>query len=144
MIKNHKVTVALTLFLTALVPLAASAATAPKPKVVFYGDGFTLAWTTLAAANPNWINVSEPDNYTSDAMGSALAAFQSEVVSLHPAIVHIMFGETDSLGVSWTDGTGTFDKVDSPLLLIIPSLRTRAVIKASRANRSILIAFEPA
>ena len=47
-------------------------------------------------------------------------------------------------GVSWTDGTGTFDKVDSPLLLIIPSLRTRAVIKASRANRSILIAFEPA
>lgn len=135
MIKHHKVTVGLALFLTAFAPLAASAATAPKPKVVFYGDGFTLAWTTLAAANPNWINVSEPDNYTSDAMGSALAAFQSEVVSLHPAIVHIMFGETDSIDMS--SNTTQFY---GPGLL---SSAQAMVAEAKAANIQVVFGLEP-
>src|SRR5271156_6843720 len=97
MIKHHKVTVTLALFLSVLMPVAASAATAPK--VVFYGDGFTYGWTTLANT-PNWINKGAPTIYTSSAMDSALAGFQSEVVSLHPAIVHIMFGETDAEDMS--------------------------------------------
>jgi Bacterial Ig-like domain (group 2) len=98
--KYCKLTFALALFLSTLVvPVAAIAATAPKPKVVFYGDGFTYGWTTIANT-PGWVNRGAPTIYTSDAMGSALAGFQSEVVSLHPAIVHIMFGETDSLDLS--------------------------------------------
>jgi hypothetical protein len=58
MTKHYKVMIALVLFLTALVPVAACAATAP-PKVVFYGDGFTYGWTTLANT-PNWINKGHP------------------------------------------------------------------------------------
>src|ERR1700734_2172333 len=93
--KHHKVPAILALFLTALVPVAASAA--PAPKVVFYGDGFTNAWALPYA---NWINKGAPTIYTLDAMGLALDGFQANVVALHPAIVHIMFGETDGEDMS--------------------------------------------
>ena len=96
MIKHHKVTIAFAMFLSALMPVAAGAATTP-PKVVFYGDNVTYGWTLPYS---NWINKGAPTIYTSSAMDSALAGFQSEVVSLHPAIVHIMFGETDSEDMS--------------------------------------------
>jgi hypothetical protein len=93
-VKNfYKVTIAtLSLFLSALVP--AAAATTPS-KVVFLGDWVTYYWTSGFAANPNWINQGIPGVYAGNS-SEALAAFQADVVSLHPAIVHIMLGADDA------------------------------------------------
>jgi Bacterial Ig-like domain (group 2) len=134
MIRHHKVTIVLALFLSALMISAASAATAPKPKVVFYGDGFTYGWTTLANT-PNWINKGAPTIYTSSAMDSALAGFQSEVVSLHPAIVHIMFGETDS-----EDMSSNTTQFYGPGLLADAQ---QMVAEAKAANIQVVFGLEP-
>jgi hypothetical protein len=133
MTKHYKITISLALFLTALVPVAACAATA-APKVVFYGDGFTYGWTTLANT-PNWINKGAPTIYTSGAMDSALAGFQSEVVSLHPAIVHIMFGETDA-----EDMSSNTTQFYGPGLL---SDAEQMVAEAKAANIQVVFGLEP-
>jgi hypothetical protein len=60
MTMHCKLTVAfLALSLSAI--FSASAAT-PAPKVVFIGDSVTLNWTSLFAANPNFINKGAIDN----------------------------------------------------------------------------------
>jgi lysophospholipase L1-like esterase len=88
-----------------LLPLAANAQLAPNyarlqraPKVVFIGDYITYEWASAFAANPNWINQGDPVPFSGS--GSALARFQSDVVSLHPAVVHIMVGAFDAAFVS--------------------------------------------
>jgi hypothetical protein len=48
---------------------------------------------------PHWINKGDSNVLGGDA-GSTLARFQSDVVSLHPAIVHILVGAYDSYFVS--------------------------------------------
>jgi hypothetical protein len=135
MTMHHKVTVTLALFLTALIPVGAIAATAPKPKVVFYGDALTYNWTQAFTANPNWINKGAPTIYTSAAMDSALAGFQSEVVSLHPAIVHIMFGETDA-----EDMSPTTTQFYGPGLLADAQ---QMVAEAKAANIQVIFGLEP-
>jgi hypothetical protein len=87
------------LFLSAC--LSAPAATPASPKVVFLGDQTTTNWTAAFAANPNWINKGETTTtgYAAEedgTMDAGLARFQLDVVSLHPAIVHIMFGADDA------------------------------------------------
>jgi acyl-CoA thioesterase I len=79
----------------------------PAPKVVFIGDQFTYLWgaTPPFAANANWINQgwSEDSNLWANCFmvcqggtsGAALARFQTDVIDLHPAIVHIMVGADD-------------------------------------------------
>jgi acyl-CoA thioesterase I len=77
----------------------------PAPKVVFIGDQFTYMWgaTQPFAANPNWINQGWTSPLVSDCFmsceggtsGAALARFQTDVLDLHPAIVHIMVGADD-------------------------------------------------
>jgi Bacterial Ig-like domain (group 2) len=131
MIKHQKVMLAIALLLTALIPVAASAATAPL-KVVFYGDEFTLGWTLPYA---NWINKGAPDTYTSSSMDSALAGFQSDVVSLHPAIVHIMFGETDS-----EDLSSNTQQFYGPGVL---SDAKAMVAEAKAANIKVVFGLEP-
>lgn len=70
----------------------------PPPKVVFLGDSITGNWGNPAnsnafQANPKWINQGKgPGLQTSSAM---LARFQSDVVSYHPDIVHILAGAVD-------------------------------------------------
>jgi hypothetical protein len=96
--KHYKLTVAfLALFLSAF--FSASAANT-APKVVFIGDWITYSWTSAFAANPNWINKGVPESgECCDQPGTSadvLARFQSDVVSLHPAIVHIMVGTADA------------------------------------------------
>jgi lysophospholipase L1-like esterase len=71
---------------------------APPPKVVFIGDPITLNWTSAFAANPNWVNKGAP--FSGGYSSEMLARFQSDVVSLHAAIVHIMAGAEDSYFVS--------------------------------------------
>jgi hypothetical protein len=101
MFSHSKLTpVALILLLSALVPLVANAQPTPKvvapanaPKVVFIGDYITYEWASAFAANPNWINQGDQVPGTGYS-ASTLARFQSDVVSLHPAVVHIMVGAT--------------------------------------------------
>jgi acyl-CoA thioesterase I len=83
---------------------SASAATAP-PKVVFIGDQFTYMWATTPpfAANPNWINQGWTSAFISNCFmscqggtsGATAGRFQTDVIDLHPAIVHIMVGADD-------------------------------------------------
>jgi hypothetical protein len=91
--------------LTVLVLYALTAAAqSNKPKVVFIGDQFTFNWSSAFAANPNWINEGwgSPLNvncyYTCGAgtSGATLNRFKTDVIDLHPAIVHIMVGVDDA------------------------------------------------
>ena len=70
------------------------------PKVVFVGDYVTYFWTSAFAAHPNWINegsrAAPSLGSDSGTAGAVLASFQSDVVSLHPAIVHILIRVGDS------------------------------------------------
>jgi lysophospholipase L1-like esterase len=72
---------------------------AGQTKVVFIGDQFTYNWSSACANNPNWINqgtLLPADGLpTSGSSGGALASFQTDVIDLHPAIVHIMLGSDD-------------------------------------------------
>jgi acyl-CoA thioesterase I len=114
MFSHSKLTpVALILLLSALVPLVANAQPTPKvvapanaPKVVFIGDYITYEWASAFAANPNWINQGDQVR-GSGYSASTLARFQSDVVSLHPAVVHIMVGAYDAYFVS--DESALFD-----------------------------------
>lgn len=107
---------------------SASAATAAPAKVVFIGDQITYGWASALAANPNWIDKGEPGvgfwGATSTAAG-VLAAFQSDVVSLHPAIVHILIGPGDA-----------DDADDASFELYIPSFLTslEAIVREAKAS----------
>jgi lysophospholipase L1-like esterase len=94
--KRYKLTISLFALVLSAFASATAATTAP-PKVVFIGDYITYEWANAFAANPNWINQGQP---TPGADGPRLASFQSDVVSLHPAIVHIMVGAYDAYFVS--------------------------------------------
>ena len=122
----------LVLFLSALVP--ATAATTP-PKVVFIGDWVTYYWTSGFAANPNWINQGDQGVYGDGNSASILSRFQADVVSLHPAIVHIMMGADDA---TTTD--------DGSYQLAIPTFLSSldAMVKeAKAANIKVILGIEP-
>jgi hypothetical protein len=137
MTKHYKVTLAfLALFLSAF--LSASAANT-APKVVFIGDWVTYSWTSAFAANPNWVNEGVPGiapccggpGTSSD----TLARFQADVISLHPAIVHIMIGAADSYVV-----------YDSGFQYYIPGFMIaldEMVKEARAANIKVVLGMEP-
>jgi hypothetical protein len=111
----------------------------PLPKVVFIGDYITYFWASAFAAHRNWINEGSQvvpylggDNGTA---GEVLASFQSDVVSLHPAIVHILIGVGDS------DQTH-----DSTFQLAIPDFLhslDAVVQEAKAANIKVILGMEP-
>lgn len=114
---------------------------APKvvpPKVVFIGDYITYLWTSAFAAHPNWINQgAQGISYfgKNSTAGDVLAAFQSEVVSLHPAVVHILIGMGDA------DATD-----DASFQLAIPGfLHSLGAIveEAKAANIQVVLGMEP-
>jgi hypothetical protein len=151
---NHykQMLVALALVLTAFISttaanaqLASEFVRAPNaseqtlPKVVFIGDYITYFWTSAFAAHPNWINegsrVAPSLGSDSGTAGEVLASFQSDVVSLHPAIVHILIGVGDS------------DQTHDPTFqLAIPDfLRSLDAIvqEAKAANIKVILGLEP-
>ena len=77
----------------------------PAPKVVFIGDQFTYTWgsTPPFAANSNWINQGWASPFIANCFmicqggtsGATASRFQTDVIDLHPAIVHIMVGADD-------------------------------------------------
>jgi hypothetical protein len=88
-------TVIKTILLSVLLSAVAHAAT--PPKVVFVGDWITAGWSF---SSPNWINKGVQSGGLvfsgPGSSGAVLASFQSDVVSLHPDIVHIMIGSADA------------------------------------------------
>jgi GDSL-like Lipase/Acylhydrolase family len=66
-----------------------------QPKVVFIGDETTSEWPM--ANQPNWINKGVPGNTTAQ----MLARFQTDVLDLHPDVVHIMGGANDAIDEDW-------------------------------------------
>jgi hypothetical protein len=135
-IKYSKLTFA-TLALSFSAFFSATAATTP-PKVVFIGDYLTYYWASAFAANPNWINKGSPSvayfGATSTSQG-VLAAFQADVASLHPAIVHILIGQGDS---NHTD--------DASFQLAVPYFLSslEAIMQEARAaNIQVILGMEP-
>ena len=55
------------------------------PRVVFIGDDTTLNWFPQSAL---WIN----KGVAGDTSGKMLARFQTDVIDLHPNVVHILLG----------------------------------------------------
>jgi GDSL-like Lipase/Acylhydrolase family len=135
MTRHYKLTLAtLALFLSAF--FSATAATTP-PKVVFIGDWITYSWASAFAANPNWINQGAPgSSYGSEGSSAALLArFQADVVSLHPAIVHIMVGADDAN----TDDDALFQ---ATMPLFLANLEAM-VQEAQAANIKVILGVEP-
>ncbi len=115
---------------------SATAATNP-PKVVFIGDWVTYGWTGAFTANKNWINEGTPGAGLAGKgdSGGTLARFQSDVVNLHPAIVHIMLGSSDA-----------DEDHDANFQLTLPSFLTNldAMVKEAKvANIKVILGIEP-
>jgi hypothetical protein len=133
--KHYKVTVVL-LALLSIAFFSASAST-PAPRVVFIGDWVTYSWDAAFAANPNWINQGTPGQGLLGNGNSAdtLARFQSDVVILHPAIVHIMIGSSDAD----EDDDAMYRLTFSNFLSNLDSM----VKEARAANIQVILGIEP-
>jgi hypothetical protein len=146
MCRHSKLTpVALILFLSAF----ANAQTAPnyhrlqappnKPKVVFVGDYVNYQWASAFAANPNWINQGNPDplylGSSNETSGAVLASFQANVVSLHPAVVHLLIGLPDAV----TSHDPTYSSTVPGFLADLTSI----VKEAKAANIQVVLGLEP-
>jgi hypothetical protein len=73
--------------------------TTKQPTVVFIGDETTSNWPM--DGHPNWINRGVPGNTTAQ----MLARFQTDVIDLHPDVVHIMGGGNDALDETWSSAS---------------------------------------
>jgi hypothetical protein len=134
------------LALLSFLSVAAFAATAAPPKVVFIGDQFTYAWGTTPpfAANTNWINQgwdSPVSTYCflscqAGTSGGTAARFQADVISLHPAIVHIMVGVDD---FDFDDDEG--QAVGGPYPAFLTNLE-EMVSMAKAANIQVILGME--
>jgi hypothetical protein len=123
----------LALFLSAFF----SACAAEPPKVVFIGDWVTYYWDAAFAANPGWINKGLPGE-TTGGFGSAeevLARFHSDVVSLHPSIVHILIGQGDADKIA----TGQTSRTLPNFLTGLDAI----VREAKAANIRVILGIEP-
>jgi hypothetical protein len=69
--------------------------TAKLPKVVFIGDDTTANWPM--GDHPNWIN----RGVAGDTTDQMLARFQTDVIDLHPDVVHILAGTEDAIQEDW-------------------------------------------
>ena len=72
------------------------------PAVVFIGDSITYNWGTAQAGpefvdHPNWVDKGIPTQNSTQ----VLARFQTDVIDLHPEIVHILVG-TNDVYPGWT------------------------------------------
>ncbi len=68
---------------------------AKLPKVVFIGDDTTANWPM--GDHPNWIN----RGVAGDTTDQMLARFQTDVIDLHPDVVHILAGTEDAIKEDW-------------------------------------------
>lgn len=129
--KVRRALIAIYLFVSS----AAVAAAAKPPKVVFIGDTITYNWGAGFAANPNWLNRGSGGPPNESSASQILARFQSDVVSLHPAIVHILAGTED---VALAD--------DASYAMTVQNVQTSIeamVTEARNANIQVLLGTMP-
>lgn len=110
------------------------------PVVVFIGDGITQAWITQEqSTHPTWINAAGTDPRSVETSGSMLARFQTDVIALHPDIVHILAGTFDLAAsfVIWPEpcGTGAEKQKTQALHLEKSSLNTKHVSTCRQCRR---------
>jgi acyl-CoA thioesterase I len=117
---------AVALLLTCL-SATAMAATPVQPKVIFVGDQLTTGWNM--SSNPNWVN------HGYETAQYAEARFQTDVVSLHPAIVHIVVGAGDIEGASPVS--------ELTISGLVASYITSMVEQAKAANIKVILGTEP-
>jgi len=109
----------------------------PPPKVVFLGDAATHNWGLPAnsnafQANPKWNNQGLTGEQTSAQM---LARFQSDVVSNHPAIVHILAGAIDIALVDDANRPSLVDVFETNIIAM--------VAEATHANIKVILGTIP-
>jgi lysophospholipase L1-like esterase len=97
----------------------AYASAAKPPKVVFIGDAITYFWGSGFAANPNWLNRGSNGPPNQNQAYQIQARFQSSVVSLHPAIVHILAGSEDVATANDATFTTTVQSVQNSIIAMI-------------------------
>jgi lysophospholipase L1-like esterase len=116
------------------------------PKVVFIGDQFTYMWgaTPPFAANTNWINQGWAWTPVTNCFmicgagtsGAALGRFQTDVIDLHPAIVHIMVGADD---LAMDDDAQQVFGIASAFMTSLEEM----VSMAKAANIKVILGIEP-
>jgi lysophospholipase L1-like esterase len=122
-------------------PVAPVADTAP-PTVVFIGDSITAIWGSgqegpQFAQHPTWI----AKGISGQNSNQLLARFQTDVIDLHPDIVHILVG-TNDVYPGWALGpcdvpAGSRNAIDSPANV------TAMVQMAQAANIKVILATIP-
>jgi hypothetical protein len=131
MTKHYKLTLAaFALFLSALMPIAAKAQTAPSfarppaPKVAFVGDWLTDSWSATFPAN--WIDVDTPGGFAnSQTMAAAIA--------LKPSLIHIMIGS------EYTDDDASYNLATAELEEGLVS----AITQVQAAGIPVIVGLEP-
>jgi lysophospholipase L1-like esterase len=86
---------------------------ADPASVVFIGDSITYDWGTGQmgpefAEHPNWVD----KGVSGQNSAQVLARFQTDVIDLHPEIVHILVG-TNDVYPGWTLGPSPSNSIDS-------------------------------
>jgi lysophospholipase L1-like esterase len=122
-------------------PVAPAGHTTP-PTVVFIGDSITAIWGSgqegpQFAQHPTWI----AKGISGQNSNQLLARFQTDVVALHPDIVHILVG-TNDVYPGWTLGpcdvpAGSQNAIDSPANV------TAMVQMAQAADIKVILATPP-
>jgi hypothetical protein len=131
--------------LTILVLYALTVSAQSKPKVVFIGDQFTFNWSSAFAANSNWINegwqapLYYANCYAQCGDGSSSGTvnrFQTDVISQHPAVVHIMVGSDDD------DSPSAEGVAFSPIYPSFLSNMQAMINMAKAANIQVILGIE--
>lgn len=137
MVKARKLQLSalVTLFALSLSAFSSSHAATTAPKVVFIGDPITYGWTNAFTANPTWINKGA-STWENGSSAAILSQFQTDVVNLHPAIVHIMIGAEDAGAAH----DATFPAYTANFLTALNSM----VTEANSANIKVVLGIEPA
>jgi Bacterial Ig-like domain (group 2) len=120
---------------SALTAIAQAPPAAPGPKIIFIGDYLTQDWSWTQLG---WINEGAPGIGVLSTGGSSseiLARFQSDVVSQHPAMVHIMMGAVDAQ---------IADDATAPLTVNNVMSNLAAMVKEAQAAKiPVILATEP-
>jgi lysophospholipase L1-like esterase len=99
-------------------------AMADPPSVVYIGDSITAIWGSgpQFAEHPNWVDKGISGQNSSQ----VLARFQTDVVDLHPEIVHILIG-TNDVYPGWTLHPSDPNAINSPA-------NVEAMVQMAQAN----------
>jgi lysophospholipase L1-like esterase len=97
------------------------------PSVVFIGDSISAIWGSGQegqefAEHPNWVD----KGVSGQNSNQVLARFQTDVIDLHPGIVHILVG-TNDVYPGWTLGPSEANAIDSPA-------NVEAMVQMAQAN----------